>query len=246
MRILFLQFDAGDGPGRLGAGLAKNGAMIDVARLYAGDHVPPLEGYDALVALGGEMNAFQDDLHPFLPDAVTALQEAHRRSLPTLGVCLGGQLLARALGAQVRRKAATEVGYFPIALTAPGLADPLFAGWPDQPLTFQWHEDAFDLPDGATLLADSPRDSLQAYRHGLAYGIQFHPEVDPHMLAVWIRGGGAVLPYAATPTSEAELLATSHAVDEQFARQTEVLCANLAAMIQVKAALRPASAVAPR
>jgi GMP synthase-like glutamine amidotransferase len=244
MRILVLQFDAGDGPGRLGAGLARHGAVLDVARLYAGDPLPSPDGYDALIALGGEMNAYEDDRYPFLPAAVAALQEAHRRSLPILGVCLGGQLLARALGAAVRRKPATEVGYFPISLTEAGRRDPLFAGWLGQPLTFQWHEDAFDLPDGATLLADSPRDSLQAYRHGSAYGIQFHPEVDPHMVAVWIRGGGAILPRAATPTTPEQLLATGRDVDDRFAAQTETLCANLAALIQASAGAGAASSAA--
>jgi GMP synthase-like glutamine amidotransferase len=208
------------------------GAQFEVVQLFAAEPLPALDGYDGLVVLGGVMNAENDQHYPYLRDCVALLQDASRRRLLTLGICLGGQLVARSLGVRITRKEKTEIGFYPITITTAGQADPLFRNLPATLLTFQWHEDAFTLPVGATALADSPRDSLQAFRSGHSYGIQFHPEVEPWMLASWVRGGAKDLPYAADPTSEAELLRRGSDVEDRFAAQTAHLCRNLVALAQ--------------
>ena len=238
VRFLFLQFEPDDGPGRIGAGLRALNVQCEVVRLYAGAVLPSLDQYDGLVALGGAMNAEDDAHYPYLPACVAILQEAHRRDLLTLGVCLGGQLLARSRGVKIYRKEKTEIGFFAIELTEAGRADPLFEGLPDPLLTFQWHEDAFTLPEGATALADSTRDSLQAFRSGRTYGIQFHPEVEPWMLRAWATGGGAALPEAAEPTTAEALRRRFAEVEETFTAQTTQLCRNLAALARLEPAFR--------
>ncbi|MGH2409362.1 MAG: type 1 glutamine amidotransferase, partial [Chloroflexota bacterium] len=169
---------------------------------------------------------------------VQTLREAFQRGLPTLGVCLGGQLLARALGARVYRKEISEVGYYPVALTEAGLADPLFQNLPSRPITFQWHEDAFALPDGATLLADSPRDSLQAFRKGASVGLQFHPEVSLETLAIWAGSVMYGMAESADRVTAESLLARGRAVDEQFAAQTTQICRNFHALMRQDALTR--------
>lgn len=245
MRIVFVQFEEEDGPGRLGEGLEGGGARCAVVRPYRGDALPALEDLDGLVLLGGAMNAEQDDEHPYLPAVVGTLQDAHRRGLPTLGVCLGSQLLARALGARVWRKPAPEVGYFPIDLTAAGRADPLFRDLPSPFLTLQWHEDAFDLPAGAVLLADSRRDTLQAFRSGWSYGVQFHPEAAEREVAAWARGTGGMLRAAASPTTAEALVARCREVDDAFSAQTAQLSRNFLAIVEARAARYAYAAVLP-
>jgi len=206
--------------------------------MYRGDQLPELEGYDGVVLLGGTMNAEDDARHPYLPDVVALLQEALRRAVPVLGICLGGQLLARAVGARIWRKPAAEIGYFPIRLTEAGRADPLFQGLGDELLTLQWHYDAFDVPAGATLLADSPRDSAQAFRLGSCHGLQFHPEVTPEMVAQWSTWNPAALGAAAQPTTREKLLDTAFQEDERFAAQTRQLCENWLKIVADRAAGR--------
>ena len=141
------------------------------------------------------MNVYQEDDYPWLADEVRAIQTAVAAKTPVLGVCLGGQLLARALGAQVHLGGVTEIGLTPIALTDAGRADPLFEGMENGLEAAEWHYDTFAIPPGAVALAASPTCAHQAFRFGdCAYGVQFHPEVTPSMLAEWIREGSRTEP----------------------------------------------------
>jgi GMP synthase-like glutamine amidotransferase len=131
-----------------------------------------------------------------------------------------------------------EIGYFPVRITESGRHDPLFRGFDSQFITFQWHEDAFDLSPGATLLADSSRDSFQAFRHGNSYGLQFHPEVDPSVVGSWTAMDGAQLLEAAEPTTTEALLRRANEVDVQFAAQSALLCENWIAFVQESASAK--------
>src|SRR5204863_2879167 len=105
----------------------------------------------------------------------------------TLGVCLGAQLLAKAVGAEVYRHRQKEIGWYGIELTPEALDDPLFAGLPSTQTVFQWHGDTFDLPEGAVLLAKGATCRHQAFRLGrAAYGVQFHPEMTLEMVGDWL------------------------------------------------------------
>ena len=186
MRVAVFQHLACEHPGIWREFLQEDGAEVVTSELDAGDPVPSLDGMDALLVFGGPMNVDQHDRFPWLAAETAAIRDAVLGRLPVFGVCLGGQLLARALGAPVTRNAIPEVGLLDIELTPAGAADPLFAGWPSRAPVVQWHSDTFALPAGATLLATSPACRHQAFRFGdRAYGLQFHPEVTAGMVTEW-------------------------------------------------------------
>jgi GMP synthase (glutamine-hydrolysing) len=146
-----------------------------------------LGGVPGLVVLGGPMNVDETDRYPFLAAEVAWLAEAVRRRLPTLGICLGAQLLAKALGARVYANGVKEIGWHEVELTPAAGADPLLAGLDAQLPVFQWHGDTFDLPRGAVHLAASPACRHQAFRFGPnAWGLQFHIEVTAAMIEDWL------------------------------------------------------------
>jgi GMP synthase (glutamine-hydrolysing) len=225
-RLLCIEFEPDAGPGRLALHFKALGAEVHVVPVHSGTLLPSIDGFHAVIPLGGAMNAEDDDHFPFLGQTVSLLRAAAERGVPVLGVCLGAQLLARALGARIWRRPQMEVGYFPIRLTPEGRADRLFSGFNPHPVAFQWHEDAFDLPSGATLLADSDRDTAQAFKLGTCYGVQFHPEVTALGIACWCGSSAADLTSAATPTSKEALLAAAHTLEVEFAAQTAQLCRN--------------------
>jgi GMP synthase-like glutamine amidotransferase len=185
--VLVLQHETHDGPGYLGEALLRRGATLDIVRLDVGESIPDLSAYDMLLVMGGTMNVYQEDKHAWLVEETRAIRQAVESDKAVLGVCLGGQLLAKALHAPVRIGAATEIGLTPITLTEAGKTDPLFEGLP-QIEAVEWHDDTFDIPFGAIALACSEGCNNQAFRFGeRAYGLQFHPEVSPEMLAEWIK-----------------------------------------------------------
>ncbi len=141
-----------------------------------------------LVVFGGEMNVDQLDRYPYLLRVRQLMREAVERGIPTLGICLGAELLARAFGAAVTRAPVRELGFVPVWPTAAAASDPLLAGLNAGDRFFQWHEDTFDLPAGATLLATGRAVPTQAFRVGrCGWGIQFHPEVDAAELEAWLQ-----------------------------------------------------------
>jgi GMP synthase-like glutamine amidotransferase len=216
------------GPGRLVADLPE----LDVRRPYDGDPLPTgLGGYGGVLVLGGSMGAWDDEAAPWLPATRRLLAEGVERGLPTLGVCLGGQLLAAATGGQVHRgDAGLEVGLVPVELLPTAVDDALLGpltGPDGTPTRFdvpQWHQDVVTaLPPGAVLLATGDRYPHQAYRLGSrAWGLQYHPEVTLADFAEWMRTGHGVVRahglepetvLAALTDADAELdrLASSHA-----------------------------------
>jgi len=190
LSVLVFQHEPDDGPGYLGEALNRRGARLTTVRLDKGESVPDITPYDMLLVMGGVMNVYQEDKYPWLMEETYAIREAVEAGKAVLGVCLGGQLLAKALDAQVHLGVATEIGLTPIALTEAGKVDPLFEGL-SQVEAVEWHDDTFDIPAGAVALARSEGCAHQAFRLGkCAYGLQFHPEVSPLMLAEWIKGAG--------------------------------------------------------
>jgi GMP synthase (glutamine-hydrolysing) len=147
----------------------------------------PLSDYGAVIAFGGGMQADQEHIHPWLVTALQALQECLRDEIPTLGVCLGGQMLARAAGGRGGPAPRAECGWEPVELTAAGLADPLFEGLAPIFDVYQWHSYEFGLPPEAVLLARS-EVSFQCFRVGAcAWGLQWHPEVTGASMLKWAQ-----------------------------------------------------------
>lgn len=147
----------------------------------------PLDDYGAVLVFGGAMHVDQEDRHRWLGDELELLQRLLADDVPLFGVCLGGQLLAKALDAPVRRMPSPEVGWFDVALTPEAADDPVFGSLPGRFSSFQWHSYAFELPRGAVPLARNER-CLQAFRAGgSAWGIQFHAEVTGPSVEEWAR-----------------------------------------------------------
>jgi GMP synthase (glutamine-hydrolysing) len=186
--VLVLENDITDPVGRLGDWLRGAGAELDVRSGPDGDEIPEdLAGYSALVVMGGAPNAYEDDRAPWLPRVRAALAQAVQQELPTLAVCLGGQLLAVATGGRVARAQTPEYGAQLVAKRQVGATDPLFRGLPITPDVLQWHVDEISqLPPGSVLLASSPVCEVQAFRVGrLAWGVQFHIETTPEIVRRW-------------------------------------------------------------
>lgn len=152
------------------------------------DAVPKLDGYDGLIVLGGPMNVEEVEEHPNLNTEVELIRDAIDRELPILGICLGSQLLAKALGAKVYENKEKEIGWYDVSPTKEGETDPLLCHLNGVEKIFQWHGDTFKVPKGAKLLASSPLCKNQAFRYGdHIYGFQFHLEVDEPMIERWLR-----------------------------------------------------------
>ena len=146
----------------------------------------PGDGYDAVLVFGGAMHADQEEQHPWLKDELAWLEGLLERHVPTLGICLGSQLLARAAGSWVGPLAEPEIGWSEVELTADGAADPVLSALPPRFDAFQWHHYGHGLPEGAVALADNAT-SLQGFRLGEScWGVQFHPEVTEPQLDRWI------------------------------------------------------------
>jgi GMP synthase (glutamine-hydrolysing) len=181
-RILAVLHSPAEPLGALEPPIAAAGHAFDT-RVMPGPLPSSLAGYGGLIVMGGSMGVYEADRYPFLADEIRLLREALAVGLPTLGVCLGSQLLAAAGGAQVfRGTAGLEVGWQPVTRHAD---DPWLAGWPASFEPLHWHGDAFELPDGATLLASSSLYPHQAFRLGSGLGLQFHVEATPALVREW-------------------------------------------------------------
>ncbi len=186
MRILVLQHISCEHPGVFSEVMRERNVEAVAVELDEDEALLDWREFDAILAMGGPMSAGDDAEHPWLAPEKRLVRDAVEAGRPVLGVCLGVQLLAAALGAPVHPLERAEVGLLPVELTAEGRADPLFAGIEEPLVTLQWHGDTFELPHGATRLASSPVAPNQAFRSGeYAYGVQFHLEVTAEMASQW-------------------------------------------------------------
>jgi GMP synthase (glutamine-hydrolysing) len=188
MRVLSLVHQPDAASGVFADAAAEAGHALDEWLLPRRKAPPaPLEEYGAVLVFGGAMHVDQEDRHGWLRDELGLLRRLLADDVPLFGVCLGGQLLAKALDAPVRRMPSPEVGWFDVRLTPEAADDPVFGRLPERFTSFQWHTYAFELPAGAVALARNDR-CLQAFRAGAsAWAIQFHAEVTAESVQEWTR-----------------------------------------------------------
>lgn len=188
MRVLVVEHDTHCPPALFGTWLADSGAEIDLRRPYAGDALPArLGGHDAMVVLGGPMDA-GDDRHAWLEPTRALIRAAAQRGVPTLGICLGHQLCALAFGGSVGRNSlGQQVGLLDIGWTPVAAGDALLGSLPGTARGVHWNDDLVQhLPDDAVVLARAPRGEVQAARFAPSvWGVQWHPEVDVDVVGVW-------------------------------------------------------------
>ena len=189
MRIHYLQHVPFEGPGSLERWALSNGHTLSANRLYDGELPATLEDVDALVVLGGPMNVYEEERHPWLVKEKILIKQAIESDIPALGICLGAQLIADILGARVYRNQHKEIGWFPLELTNEARESHMFGDLPTEFTALHWHGDTFDLPPGATHIARSEGCPNQAFVFDSerVVGLQFHLEWTPAILAETLR-----------------------------------------------------------
>jgi len=195
MRAVCLEHVAFEGPGLFAAALARRGVALK-RWLVPADGVPEDPG-DLLIVMGGPMSV--NDPDPWIMEETALVRTALTDRRAVIGICLGSQLMAKALGAPVRRGARPEIGELAVRLTDEGRSDPVFEAYPERLSVFAWHGEVFDLPTGAVNLASSDDAPVQAFRFGRhAYGLLFHPEIEVDGIAALCRECAADLPAGRT------------------------------------------------
>lgn len=165
--------------------LEANGVPYEYYDAFESAGPPDVAAYSGVIVLGGEMNVDELEEFEWLAHVRSLIGDTLEADLPLLGICLGAQTLARVLGAEVKPAAVREVGFHDVTPTDDGRRDPVAADFDGVPV-FQWHEDAFELPDDATLLLSGDVVANQAFRYGeRAYGVQFHLEIEEQLIAQW-------------------------------------------------------------
>ncbi|EDX85949.1 class I glutamine amidotransferase, putative [Synechococcus sp. PCC 7335] len=178
------------------------GYQLDICAPILGDPLPSdLDDYAGVLVFGGPMSV--NDNEAFLHQEIELIRQVLAAELPYLGICLGAQLLAKVLGAEVgpHREAVEEIGYYPIYATEVGRSQ-----FPEKMMIYQWHKEGFNLPDGAILLATGDNFPHQAFRWGdRAYGLQFHPEMTADMVDFWSTNGADLIGAPNTQTKQQQI-----------------------------------------
>ena len=185
-RLCSLEHAEAEGAGKIADWAAHRGHPLQAVRLDRGEALPSLADFDLLVIMGGVMNVYQDRDYPWLPAERALVAGAIEAGKVVLGVCLGAQMIADALGARVVQNPVKEIGWFPVRKCA---THELFAGFPEECTAFHWHGDTFGLPPGAVRLAKSAACRNQAFVSGdRVVGLQFHIEVSPAAVSRFLAG----------------------------------------------------------
>lgn len=187
--------------------LSERQMPFETVHTWRGDSLPDGRDHLASIVMGCPTSVSEIPNHEFLKHLYAFVARTVRNNRPYLGICFGGQILARVMGAKVERNPAKEIGTFPHRLTSDGQSDPLFQGMPSEFMAFHWHSDTFRIPFGARNLAESDKCTNQAFRVGNAVGLQFHFEADRTKLPVWCET------YAPELT---ELGLTATAISDEF------------------------------
>lgn len=206
--VLVLRHARHEGPGTIASFLKTAGVEHRCLDVFKTPAFPSLDSVSGLVVMGGPMGVYETSRFSFLVRELAFLRKAIAAGKPVLGVCLGAQLIAHALGARVYPHTVKEIGWGKIRLTSAGKKDPWMKPASRFPWVFQWHGDTFDLPRGARRLATSALCKNQAFRYGAhVYGLQYHIELDGPMIRNWLTQPGAAKDLAAVgPRTRRDIL----------------------------------------
>jgi GMP synthase (glutamine-hydrolysing) len=228
MRIHALQHVDFEGLGHIGRWIADQGHSLALTRLYADDPLPRLENFDRLVIMGGPMNIYEDDRYPWLAGERALIRAAVEAGKSAVGICLGAQLLADALGSPVFSGKNKEIGWWPIRLTEAGKRSGFLADLPEAPTVFHWHGDTFDIPSGAVHLAESEGCASQAFLYdNRILGLQFHLESTPETVREIVTHCGHELVEGTYIQSAAEITAADSTLFAAINRLLETLLNRL-------------------
>lgn len=185
--ILFIKHIDIEGPGTIGDFLEDNRIPFTIVDFSNKDKLPELKKtFQMVVSLGGPMNVYEEEKYPFLAEENILLKEVVRRDMPFLGVCLGSQLIVKAMGGAVSKNPQKEIGFYKVTINEDGLKDDLFKHFSGEITVYQWHGDTFSIPEGGKRLVSSELCENQTVKYGRnIYGIQFHIEVTRNMIAEW-------------------------------------------------------------
>jgi GMP synthase (glutamine-hydrolysing) len=191
-KILVLQHHPAENLGAIADALEGAALAWQYVRVLDGQPIPKdVKGLGGLIVMGGPQTVYHLDEHPYLREEMALIESALKAAKPILGVCLGSQLLAATLGAQVRRGEQREIGWYPVRLLDAAKEDRLLGGLPAEFVAAHWHSDVFDLPKDAIALASSEKTPLQAFRYGAkAYGFLFHAEMTREILTALVAEFG--------------------------------------------------------
>ncbi len=231
MDFLIFQHIACEHPGVFRKFFAANDITTTVVELDEGQHIPDLSGHDALWVMGGPMDVWQSDEHPWLVDEIAAIREAVvDRQMPYMGLCLGHQLLGLALGGEVGPSVEPEIGIMDILLSEAGTNSPIMAGLSERQLCLQWHSaEVTKAPDGVEILASSPACGIQAMSYmNSAFSMQYHVELEGDTIPAWagIPEYSASLEKAAGPGALEEMRQRADANMPGFNAAAEQLFQN--------------------
>ncbi|BAU49028.1 glutamine amidotransferase [Sulfurifustis variabilis] len=220
--VAIFRHAAHEGPGYLAEFLDRRAIPRVLVRIDQNDAVPSsVDRFSGLVFMGGPMSV--NDSLPWIPKALALIGRAVEADVPVLGHCLGGQLMARALGATVTRNPVREIGWFPVTAVDGPAALEWLDGLPREFPMFHWHGETFALPQGAVRLLASAACSNQAFVRGPHLGLQCHVEMTPSMIADWVRESDGELESAATVQSGEEMLRDAPARTQALHRVADVL-----------------------
>jgi GMP synthase-like glutamine amidotransferase len=224
VRVLSIVHERDAGPGVFAAAAAARGDEV-VEWIPAEGQPPRLDGFGAILVFGGGMHVDHEAVHPWLAPEKQLLRDLAAAGTPMLGVCLGAQLLAEAVGGSARRAARPEIGWTEVELTAEAAKDPLLGPLPSRFASFQWHSYEFALPQEAVPLARSAA-CIQAFRRDAMWGIQFHAEVTADTVAAWISDYGGDDDATAAGLDAAAVLAQTASEIERWNEIGAGICAR--------------------
>lgn len=192
MKLHYFQHVPFEGLGSIAAWAEKRGHALTKTAFYESPAaLPDMAGYDALIIMGGPMGVYDEDAYPWLADEKKHIWRAIDAGKPVLGICLGAQLIAAALGAEVAPHCCKEIGWFPVAVADEAAGHPILAGLNDAMMVFHWHGDRFEIPEGALHLMRSAACDHQAFLYGeRVFGLQFHLEMDKAAIESLVHGCG--------------------------------------------------------